>query len=134
MTDVLAGDLMVVRFAPYSAEAMLRKAERDYQRLIDEGKRPVYAISVFAIVRLNETTTVNDLIIEICKTAPAGGKKCAITTERRLNEEGFRLERSEPPRHHHEVVLGQELRETDVKRLEGVLAPGIRRNPAWGQQ
>lgn len=125
---------MVVRFAPYSAEAMMRKADRDYQRLIDEGEVPRYSISVFAIIRPDEATTIDDLIIEICQNSPAGGKKCAITTQRHLEAEGFRLERAEPPRHHHEVMLGDELRETDLKRLEVVLAPGTRRNPAWGKQ
>jgi hypothetical protein len=122
---------MVVRFAPYSAEKMFERAGRDYDRLIAEGKDPIYSISVFALVHPGKSTSVDDLITEICATAPAGGRKCAVTTKRRLEEEGFRVERSEPPLHHHEVVLGRELREMDLKRLEAVLEPGIRRNPAW---
>ncbi|MER5859801.1 hypothetical protein ABT131_30005 [Streptomyces sp900105245] len=131
MTDVRAGDLMVVRFAPYAAETLLRRAERDYERLIAEGRTPFYSVSVFAIERPDEQTTIDDLITVICETAPAGGKKCAVTTKRHLEAEGFRVERSEPPLHHHDVRLGNELREMDVKRLAAVFEPGIRRNPAW---
>ncbi|MFF9043327.1 hypothetical protein [Streptomyces parvulus] len=131
MTDVLAGDLMVVRFSPFSAEKIMEKAARDYERLRAEGKRPLYAISTFGIVRPDDKTSVDELITTICRTAPVQGRKVAITTQRRLEEEGFRVERSEPPLHHHDVVLGNELREMDVKRLEAVLASGVRRNPAW---
>lgn len=122
---------MVVRFAPFSAEKIMEKAARDYDRLRAEGKPPTYAISTFGIVRPNDETSVDELITTICRTAPVQGKKVAITTQRRLEEEGFRVERSEPPLHHHDVILGNELREMDVKRLEAVLASGVRRNPAW---
>ncbi|MFF9123177.1 hypothetical protein ACF09J_07745 [Streptomyces sp. NPDC014889] len=131
MTDVRVGDLMVARFAPFSADKIREKAERDYERLRLEGKPPVYAISTFAIVRPDEQTTINDLIITICQTVKINGKKVAVTTQRHLEEEGFRVERSEPPRHHHDVILGDELRDMDVKRLEAILLPGVRRNPAW---
>ncbi|MFJ5774931.1 hypothetical protein [Streptomyces sp. NPDC093094] len=133
MTEVLVGDLMVVRFSPFSAEKIKEKAERDHERLRLEGKPPIYAISTFAIVRPDEHTSIDDLITVICETAPAQGRKVAVTTQRRLEEEGFRVERSEPPLHHHDVILGNELRELDVKRLEAVLASGIRRNPAWAR-
>lgn len=122
---------MVVRFAPYKADTLLKRAERDYQRLIDEGRTPLYSVSVFAIERPDEQTTIEQLIMVICQTAPVGGRKCAVTTERHLEAEGFRVERSEPPLHHHDVHLGHELREMDVKRLAAVFELGARRNPAW---
>lgn len=131
VTEVLVGDLMVARFAPFSAEKIKEKAERDYERLRMEGKPPVYAISTFAIVRPDEQTTIDDLITTICQSVKINGRKVAVTTRRHLEAEGFRVERSEPPAHHHDVVLGDELREMDVKRLEALLLPGVRRNPAW---
>jgi len=125
---------MIVRFSPFSAEKIMEKATRDYARLQAEGKSPTYAISTFGIVRPDEETSVDELITTICRAAPVQGKKVAITTQRRLEGEGFRVERSEPPLHHYDVILGDELREMDVKRLEAVLASGIRRNPAWASR
>lgn len=122
---------MVVRFAPYSAEKIMEKASRDYERLQAEGKPPAYAISTFGIIRPDDETSVDELIGTICRTAPVTGKKVAVTTRRHLEEEGFRVERSEPPLHHHDVILGNELREMDVKRLAALLAAGSRRNPSW---
>jgi hypothetical protein len=120
---------MVVRFAPYSAEKIMEKARRDYERLIAEGRPPAYAISTFGIIRPDDETTVDELIGQICKAAPVNGRRVAVTTRRRLEGEGFRVERSEPPLHHHDVILGNELREMDVKRLADLLAAGSRRNP-----
>ncbi|NGO09312.1 hypothetical protein G5C60_17315 [Streptomyces sp. HC44] len=131
MTDVLVGDLLIARFAPFSAEKIKEKAERDYERLRLEGKSPIYAISTFGIVRPDERTSVDDLITTICETAPVQGRKVAVTTRRHLEAEGFRVERSEPPLHHHDVILGNELREMDVKRLEALLLADVRKNPAW---
>ncbi|MEU1496073.1 hypothetical protein [Streptomyces sp. NPDC005732] len=131
MTDVLVGDLMVVRFSPYSAEKLSQQAEREAAELSREGKPVIYSISTFGMVRLSDAMTVNEMITTICQTAPVQGKNVAVTTERRLEEEGFRVERSEPPLHHHDVIFGNELREMDVKRLEALLASGVRRNPAW---
>ncbi|MEV0483167.1 hypothetical protein AB0I69_21490 [Streptomyces sp. NPDC050508] len=133
MTDVLVGDLMIARFAPYSAEKIKEKAERDYERLRLEGKAPFYGISTYAIVRPDEETTVEDLITHICQTVKINGRKVAVTTRRHLEAEGFRVERSEPPRHHHDVILGNELRDSDVKRLEAVLKADIRSNPSWAR-
>lgn len=128
---------MVARFAPYSAEKIKEKAERDYERLRLEGKTPFYGISTYAIVRPDEQTSVDDLITRICHANVVNGKrvingrKVAVTTRRHLEAEGFRVERSEPPMHHHDVILGNELREMDTKRLEAILLADVRKVPTW---
>ncbi|MEU2402799.1 hypothetical protein ABZ609_00435 [Streptomyces rubiginosohelvolus] len=131
MTEVPAGELMIVRFSPFSEEKIMEKAQRDHGRLQAEGKHPIYAISTFGIVRPDYETSIDDLIETICKTAPVNGKKAAVTTRQQLQDQGFRVERSEPPLHHHDVILGNELNETDVKRLAALLAAGSRRNLSW---
>lgn len=124
---------MVARFAPYSAEKIKEKAERDFERLRREGKTPFYGISTYALIRPDEQTTVEDLITIICQTVKINGRKVAVTTQRHLEAEGFRVERSEPPQHHHDVILGHELRDSDVLRLESVLKADVRKNPTYGQ-
>ena len=125
---------MVVRFSPFSAEKLTEQAIRQAADLSREGKAAIYSISTFGIVRLTSDMTVDGMITTICQTAPVQGKKVAILTKRQLEEEGFRVERSEPPLHHHDVIFGNELREMDIKRLEALLASGMRRNPAWARR
>ncbi|MGW8875667.1 hypothetical protein [Streptomyces mirabilis] len=134
MVGVQVGDLMIVRFSPFSAEKLTEQALRQADELRREGRPPVYSISTFGMVRPSADVDEDQMIVNICDGAPVQGKTISVTTQRILEGEGFRVELSEPPRHHHDVIFGDVLREMDVKRLEALLESGRRRNPAWSRR
>lgn len=95
------------------------------------GTEAVYSISTFGILCSFERDSVDDLIMKICAEAPVGGRSIWLTTERALNEARFRVELSEPPQHHYNVILGPRLVSEDIERLVDLFKPNKRRNPAW---
>jgi len=131
VVEVRAGDLLIVRFSPMRLEKLIEDAEDEAADCIAHGEPVVYSISTFGLVRPSSDVTVDDLIMTICAEAPVGGKNIWLTTARDLSAARFNVQRSEPPPHHYDVILGDKLDEADVQRLVDLLEPGRRRNPAW---
>ncbi|MER6302055.1 hypothetical protein ABT247_21195 [Kitasatospora sp. NPDC001539] len=131
MVDLPVGELLVVRFSPFTERGLTEHAEDEYERLSALGETPIYSVSTFGLIREHSSHSIDEMIETICREAPCGGKNVCVTTRSALEDNGFRVQLSEPPRHHYDLVIGNELNAVDVKRLEGLLAAGRRRNPAW---
>ncbi|MFE9851315.1 hypothetical protein ACFYPN_21345 [Streptomyces sp. NPDC005576] len=133
MVELSAGELLLVRFSPFTERGLTEHAQDEYDRLRAMGKHPIYAVSSFGMVRAEPDQTIDEMIAFICREAPCGGKNVCVTTRSALAEEGFGVQLSEPLPYHHDIILGNELVPADVKRLEALLAAGRRRNPAWSK-
>ncbi|MFI9820932.1 hypothetical protein ACIHFC_10750 [Streptomyces sp. NPDC052013] len=131
MDELPVGELLLVRFSPFSERGLTEDAVDEYDRLSGLGEQPVYAVSSFGMYRTDPSQTIDEMIAFICREAPCGGKNVCITTRSALVSQGFGVRLSEPLPYHHDIVLGNELVPEDVKRLEALLAVGRRRNPAW---
>jgi hypothetical protein len=125
------GELLIVRFSPIRADKLVEDAEDSYRDCERLGHPPVYSISTFGLRRLVAQQSVEDMLLQICREAPCGGRNVWLTTSELLGASGFEVALSEPPLHHYDVLLGNVLDRTDVDRLVAILEPGRRRNPAW---
>lgn len=125
------GQLLIVRFAPVRVDKLIEAAEDSYAECLRRGEQPVYSISTFGLLRTDEAQSVEDMVDQICREAPCGGRNVWLATADALAGEGFEVKLSEPPPRHYDVVLGDVLSTPDVDRLVAVLATGRRRNPTW---
>ncbi|MFU2341862.1 hypothetical protein [Streptomyces albidoflavus] len=131
MVELPVGELLLVRFSPFTERGLTEHAEDEYERLELAGERPIYAVSSFGMLREDLGQTIDGMIEFICREAPCGGKNVCVTTRAALAADGFGVRLSDPLPYHHDIILGNELVPADVKRLEALLAAGRRRNPAW---
>lgn len=112
--EVPVAEKLAVRAWSWKPEALERSATREFQaRLVQADEHgtasPVdYRISVFARGRgpTESTTELLASLISHAKAQLGEVRWIAAVTETELAEEGFSLELSEPPPHHHDIVLG----------------------------
>lgn len=130
MLTVETGELLIVRFAPMRLDALMDAATLSADECLANGTEPIYSISTFGLVK-GVSDTTESLILRICEEAPCSGKTVWLATDTQLLGAGFEIRLSEPPQHHYDVILGHELRETDVEKLVSLFEPGRERNPAW---
>ncbi|WP_405018727.1 hypothetical protein OHV05_18830 [Kitasatospora sp. NBC_00070] len=128
---VEVGDLLVVRFAPISVEKLIDQAEDEAESCRLEGIPILYSISTVAIQRSADEEQEESLLHRVCRESTAGGRTIFVTAQSVLEENGFGVRRSEPPTHHHDVIFGINLHESDVNRLHTLFETGRRKNPAW---
>jgi hypothetical protein len=128
------GELIVVRFSPFSVDGLIRAAEDDHAIRVSKGLSGDYSVSSFA-KRSSEGSSPDDLIEAICREAPCSGKMVAVVLESELQAVGFSVretEREMEAGHDHvDIVLGNNLIPADVERLSALLSSKKRRNPAW---
>ena len=130
MIDSTEDEILIVRFSPMNHDKLRETAEDEAAECRADGREVIFSISTFGMCRTADSTD-DDLISEICREAPVGGRNVWLTSSSELAEAGFRVELAEPPPHHYNVILGPELIPADIKRLVNVLEPNRRRNPAW---
>lgn len=131
MVEVPPGELLVVRFAPVRPEKLIEQARAEAAYCAQRGEPPVHSVSVFGLIRPDPQTSLDTLIETICREAPVGGRNVWLTTRTDLAAVGLTVRPSEPPRHHHDVVFGEQLDPTDVQAFVQLLERDKRRNPAW---
>jgi len=131
--ELKTGDLLLVRFSPMNVDALMEDAEDAAAECEEYGDPPVYSISTFGAVK-PAGVSVEDLLLRICTEAPVSGKRVWLNTEDALARVGFTAQLSEPPPHHYDVILGDELLLADVERLVKSFEPGRERNPVWKRQ
>lgn len=123
--------LVVVRFSPFTAEAMTKSVTK--QVLSDEadGRLPRQGVSVFGTPSQGDESlfeTAKRLAIRVREHA--GGNRLAITTEQELNDEGYHLHLIEPPPGHY-LVGKEDLTETpDLAGLAAIFERDRHPNPA----
>jgi hypothetical protein len=127
--QVDVGDLLIVRFAPIRAEKLVEQAKDEARDREERGLPIVFSVSTFAREREDERASVEDLIYRICSEAIPTGRNIYLTTKTILEGQGFSVQPSEPPKLHHDVILGERLYEPDANRLEELFRRERRRNP-----
>lgn len=130
MIPATVGELLIVRFSPLRADALLEQAEVSALDCEANGLPRIYSISTFGRV-VSEGDTLSDILNTICTEAPVGGKKIWLVSAATLREAGFSVRLSEPPPHHYDVELGTDLCRSDVDKLVTLFEPGQEVNPAW---
>lgn len=131
MRDIGVGDLLVIRYSPIRAEKLIAKAMDEAKERSGLGLPAIYAISTYAVQRTSASQTLDDLLFAVCNESEPRGRNVYVTSASLLESEGFGVQRSEPPTHHHDVILGSTISVPDAERLESIFSAGKRKDPTW---
>jgi hypothetical protein len=127
--EVRAGDQVVARLWSWSAEKLRKDAEVSHMELLATGEAEAdYSVSVFASPPVTEGEDIEGVMRTLAEHIRSYRRSrwITFTSRSRLEAKGFRLRRSGPPQHY-DVILGTQLRDEDVKRLESVFNEEERR-------
>lgn len=120
--QVRPGDQVVLRAWSWDVEPLKRNATVTYLDALEKGKAsPTYGVSVFASDELDGSEDLDEVkraLVAVVREVRQF-KRAAFTTKRRLEEEGFVMERNGVD-YHYDVVLGHNLVDTDVERLKAL--------------
>lgn len=130
MREATTGELILVRFSPMNTGKFLEQAKDHADECDALGEERVYAVSTFGDIKTADET-VAELVTRICQEAQCGGERIWLVTGSILRENGYDPVLSEPPPHHYNVILGNELRTPDTEKLVELFRPGREKNPAW---
>ena len=127
--EIENGDLVLVRFSPFSATRLVEQAEDEFTARSADGRAPLYAVSMFGDIKTRDEE-VDELVERIIETASLHGKSVAVVTERDL-EGDFEIAPSAPPPLHYDVILTTPTPEPAAEKLAELLSENRRRNPLW---
>ncbi|WP_156138656.1 hypothetical protein [Microbacterium mangrovi] len=115
------GELLVGRAWRWDREQIATDIDVDRRvKLADGEVDPDPAISVFAV--RHDGGEIGDTLDRLRSSVKAvrNAKWLAVVTEGELEAKGFKLELSEPPPDHHDLILGRPAGEATIVSLETV--------------
>jgi hypothetical protein len=135
--EVVTGDLLVARLAPWSPDGLEKAADRQFREEQNDGvAQPMYSVSVF-VTPVEPGRDLTETMIGLCghiRQIPLNAKWVTFTTGRKLADQNFTLRLSEPPPKHYDVLIGPSLDAARVSSLSAVLSEYPRRRfPACDQ-
>lgn len=124
------GRLLIVRFAPFSAEGCRANARKTYDRHLEQGLNGRYGVSVSGVmVRQGESD--DEAIIRLRAAVPLKGKAIAPVWADTLEELGFCVVPDMPPDMHYLVGQDDMVRMLDCDALALVWSSTRRKCPTW---
>ncbi len=124
------GRLLIVRFAPFSAQGCRANARGTYDSDLEQGLRGRYGVSVRGVM-VSDGESPDEAIIRLRASTPLRGKDIASVWADVLGEAGFRVVPDMPPDMHYLVGQDDMVRMPDCDALALVWSSTRRRCPTW---
>lgn len=99
------GRLLIVRFAPFTAEGCQKNAQATFEDDVDEGRAGRFGLSTSGIF-VADDESVDDAIIRLRSIVPLKGKHVAPVWSTELDAAGWTITEDIPPDAHYLVGRG----------------------------